>query len=122
MFYKTYDLRLVTSIFPERSNWYQVIIKDGARVMAGTQNTIYVILREETHHLRTEMQICRGGVLPPVYYAAFCIGISAAFNIFSMKMPCPVEGSLTRTCVTAPTSLPFCMMGEPLRSVVNRGQ
>ena len=27
-----------------------------------------------------------------------------------------------RTWVTAPTSLPFCIIGEPLTSVVNKGQ
>ena len=40
-------------------------------------------------------------------YDAFAIGVFAAFNIFSMKMPYPVVGSLISTCVTAPPSLPF---------------
>ena len=55
-------------------------------------------------------------------YAAFCLGICAAFNIFSMKIPYPVVGSLMRTCVTAPTSLPFWIIGLPDTSVVNIGQ
>ncbi len=50
------------------------------------------------------------------------MGIFAAFNIFSMKMPYPVVGSLMRTCVTAPTSLPFWIIGEPDRCVVKKGQ
>ena len=53
-----------------------------------------------------------------LFYDAFAIGICAEFSIFSMKMPYPVVGSLIRTCVTAPTSLPFWMMGEPDTSVV----
>jgi len=56
------------------------------------------------------------------HYDAFAMGIFAAFNIFSMKIPYPVVGSLIRTCVTAPTSLPFWMMGLPLTSVVKKGQ
>ena len=55
-------------------------------------------------------------------YAALCIGIFAAFSIFSINIPYPVVGSFIRTCVTAPTSLPFWMMGEPDTSVVNKGQ
>ena len=55
-------------------------------------------------------------------YAAFAIGICAAASIFSMKIPYPVVGSLISTCVTAPTSLPFWMTGEPDRCVVKKGQ
>ena len=40
-------------------------------------------------------------------YAAFGIGICAAFSIFSIKIPYPVVGSLISTWVTAPTSFPF---------------
>ena len=47
---------------------------------------------------------------------------SVVISIFSMKMPYPVVGSFIKTCVTAPTSLPFWMMGLPLRCVVNKGQ
>ena len=43
-------------------------------------------------------------------------------NIFSINIPYPLVGSFTSTCVTAPISLPFWIMGEPLTSVVNRGQ
>jgi len=45
----------------------------------------------------------------PVFplYDAFAMGIFAEFNIFSINMPYPVVGSLMRTCVTAPTGLPF---------------
>ena len=42
---------------------------------------------------------------------------SLAFSIFSIKIPYPVVGSLISTWVTAPTSLPFWMMGEPDTSV-----
>ena len=37
----------------------------------------------------------------------------AASSIFSMNIPYPLVGSLTRTWVTAPTSLPFCKIGLP---------
>jgi len=47
---------------------------------------------------------------------------SAAFSIFSINMPYPVVGSLTRTWVSAPTSLPPRMIGLPDTSVVNKGQ
>ena len=57
------------------------------------------------------ISVCDGGSKPLPYdlfgYDAFAIGISAAFSIFSMKIPYPVVGSLMRTWVTAPTSLPF---------------
>lgn len=46
----------------------------------------------------------------------------ASASIFSINIPYPFAGSLTRTWVTAPTSFPFCITGEPLKSVVNRGQ
>ena len=36
--------------------------------------------------------------------------------------PYPRDGSDTSTWVTAPTSLPFCIMGLPLTSVSSRGQ
>ena len=52
--------------------------------------------------------IGRGGACSSrFFYAALCSGISAAFSIFSMKMPYPTVGSFIITCVTAPTSLPF---------------
>ena len=35
-------------------------------------------------------------------------------NILSANTAKPHLGSSTRTCVTAPTSLPFCIIGEPL--------
>ena len=47
---------------------------------------------------------------------------AAASNIFSMKMPYPVVGSFTRTCVTAPTSFPSCIIGEPDTLMSSRGQ
>ena len=55
-------------------------------------------------------------------YDAFAMGIFAAFSIFSAKIPYPLVGSLTKTWVTAPTSLPLCKIGEPLGSDVNMGQ
>ena len=42
---------------------------------------------------------------------------AAASSIFSMKIPYPVVGSLTRTWVTAPTSFPSWMMGERVAAV-----
>ena len=57
-----------------------------------------------------------------IFYDARACGIFAAFNIFSINIPYPVVGSFIITCVTAPTSLPFWMMGLPLTSVVNIGQ
>ena len=48
-----------------------------------------------------------GLILPFFIYAAFCKGAFAALSIFSMKIPYPVVGSPTSTCVTAPTILPF---------------
>ena len=51
-------------------------------------------------------------------YDAFAKGICTAVSIFSIKIPYPVVGSLISTWVTAPTSLPFWMMGEPLTSVI----
>ena len=57
------------------------------------------------------ISVCDGGSKLPPYdlfgYDAFAMGICAAFSIFSMKIPYPVVGSFTRTCVTAPTILPF---------------
>ena len=47
---------------------------------------------------------------------------AAASNMFSMKMPYPVVGSLTRTWVTAPTSFPSCIIGEPDTLMSSRGQ
>ena len=41
-------------------------------------------------------------------------------SIFSKKMPYPVVGSLISTCVTAPTSFPFWMMGLPDSGVLKR--
>ena len=34
---------------------------------------------------------------------------AAASNIFSIKIPYPVVGSFTKTCVTAPTSFPVAV-------------
>ena len=63
-------------------------------------------------------------ILPLIFcvYDALAMGICAALSIFSMKIPYPVDESLISTCVTAPTSLPFWIMGLPLRSVVRKGQ
>ena len=47
---------------------------------------------------------------------------AAASNIFSIKMPYPVVGSLTRTWVTAPMSLPSWMIGLPLTLMSSMGQ
>ena len=52
-----------------------------------------------------------------IYDTLAAMGRWIVFNIFSMKIPYPVVGSLMRTCVTAPTSLPFWIMGEPDTSV-----
>ena len=53
----------------------------------------------------------------------FCYLIfSASESIFSINMPYPRVGSFTKTCVTAPMSLPFWIIGEPLTSDVNKGQ
>ena len=64
------------------------------------------------------------GYYPPAFlrYATVCIGICAAFSMFSINIPYPVVGSFTRTWVTAPTSFPSWMIGEPDRSVVKKGQ
>ena len=44
----------------------------------------------------------------PIYAAGNSLRvITLAFSIFSMKMPYPVVGFATITCVTVPTSLPF---------------
>ena len=56
------------------------------------------------------------------YYAAFGTEFSAAFSIFSINIPYPSVGFATNTCVTAPTSMPFWIIGEPDSSVVNKGQ
>jgi len=55
------------------------------------------------------------GLQPLHFYAA-------ASSIFSMKIPYPVVGSLTRTWVTAPTSLPSWIIGLPLTLMSSRGQ
>ena len=47
---------------------------------------------------------------------------AAASNMFSIKMPYPVVGSLTRTWVTAPMSLPSCIIGEPDTLMSSKGQ
>ena len=57
-----------------------------------------------------------------MFYAADCNGLAILESIFSMKTPYPVVGSLIITWVTAPTSLPFWMIGEPDRCVVKQGQ
>ena len=38
----------------------------------------------------------------------------AAPSIFPIRIPYPCSGWLTSTCVTAPMSFPFCMIGLPL--------
>ena len=53
-----------------------------------------------------------------LFYDAFAMGASTARIIFSMKIPYPDVGSLMRTCVTAPMSLPSCTKGLSLTSVV----
>ena len=47
---------------------------------------------------------------------------AAASSIFSINIPQPVVGSLTRTCVTAPTSFPSCIIGEPDTLMSSVGQ
>lgn len=47
---------------------------------------------------------------------------SASASMSSINIPYPRVGSFTKTCVTAPASLPFYSTGEPLTSVVNMGQ
>ena len=47
---------------------------------------------------------------------------AAASNMFSIKIPYPVVGSLTRTWVTAPTSFPSCIIGEPDTLMSSKGQ
>lgn len=42
--------------------------------------------------------------------------------MFSMKIPYPVVGSLTKTWVTAPISFPSCIRGLPLTLMSSRGQ
>ena len=46
----------------------------------------------------------------------------AASSIFSMKIPYPLVGSFTSTCVTAPTIFPFWQIGEPDTSDCHYGQ
>lgn len=48
--------------------------------------------------------------------------LSTSENIFSINIPYPRVESFIKTCVTAPTSLPFCKMGDPDTTVVNMGQ
>ena len=86
---------------------------------------LYTMLLHYTVHLPPYcliISVCDGGSKPPPYdlfgYDAFAMGICAAFSIFSMKIPYPAVGSFIKTWVTAPTSLPFWMMGEPDTSVV----
>ena len=47
-------------------------------------------------------------------HAAFgnSLRVVFALSIFSIKIPYPSVGSATMTCVTAPTSLPFRMIGQ----------
>ena len=60
---------------------------------------------------------CRCGIpfFDPRYYCKIP-GISRI--ILSMNIPYPLVGSLISTWVTAPTSLPFWIMGLPDMSVV----
>ena len=53
--------------------------------------------------------------IPVLPYAAVSYSpqLSHSASISSMDMPYPLVGSETRTCVTAPTSLPFCIIGLP---------
>ena len=50
------------------------------------------------------------------------LNYAAASSMFSMKMPYPVVGSLTRTWVTAPTSLPSWIIGLPDTLMSSVGQ
>lgn len=47
---------------------------------------------------------------------------SSSASIFSMNIPYPLVGSFTNTWVTAPTILPFWIIGLPDMSVVNERQ
>ena len=47
---------------------------------------------------------------------------AAASNIFSINIPYPVVGSFTSTWVTAPTSFPSCIIGEPDMLMSSGGQ
>ena len=51
--------------------------------------------------------------MPFVFYAAFGMVFSAAFSIFSIKIPYPSVGAATIMYVTAPTSLPSWIIGLP---------
>ncbi len=48
----------------------------------------------------------------PIWCGHFCY--FPASSIFSISTPYPIVGSFTSTCVTAPTSFPFCRIGLPL--------
>ena len=61
-------------------------------------------------------------ILYPKPGRVFFYFLSVSESIFSINIPYPRVGSLTNTWVTAPTSFPSWMMGEPLTSVANRGQ
>ena len=73
-------------------------------------------------HTRGERSVRDNIFIQFCIYDAFAIGIFAAFNMFSINIPYPLVGSLISTWVTAPTSLPFWIMGLPDMSVVNKGQ
>ena len=53
----------------------------------------------------------RLGLLHPLTSIQFH---SHSSNIFSIKIPYPLVGSLTNTCVTAPMIFPSCRIGLPL--------
>ena len=57
-----------------------------------------------------------------MYYNMLLYFYAAASSMFSIKMPYPVVGSLTRTGVTAPTNFPSCIIGEPDTLMSSRGQ
>lgn len=50
------------------------------------------------------------------------LGCAAVSSIFSMKIPYPLVRAFTKTWVTVPTSLPFCMIGLPLTRDRHYGQ
>ena len=51
------------------------------------------------------------------FNSLFSATLCAVSSIFSAKMAYPFVGSSTNTCVTAPISLPFWIIGLPLTSV-----
>ena len=81
------------------------------------ENNLYT---KQTKKVKRQHQTRKGMILPFLLGTAFdadpynfngydarAKGACAALNMFSMKIPYPVVGSLIITCVTAPTGLPF---------------